>query len=911
MSKSTTHSTRRVRLFLRRWAAAAVAGVLACGLLPTGASAIGGPIDWTQSAATGPTPSVQAYLSYDSARNRTVLFGGAPTNGSAYYSDTWEFDGTTWSKVATTGPSGRALGQMIYDSARGVSVLFGGGSATPSYLGETWEWNGSAWTQRFTANAPAPRLWFGMTYDSARQRTVLFGGAASGNSNLADTWEYDGNNWTQVATVHTPPGRYGEGLAFDSARNRVVMFGGHNANRLNDTWEYNGSDWTQVTTATSPAPRFWHSMGYDPSRQRTVIFGGDYLLPNILGPNNETWEYDGGSWSQLLTTTRPSPRIEAPMAYDSVLGGLVIFGGSDESGRPDVALGDTWLLGNAIPAAAVAALSVASVTFPQQPVLTTANRPVSLVNNGNAPLNITSISGSGDFGATDGCPRSPATLAAGSSCTITVSFSPTTGNGSQIIGSLTLADDAGTGTQSIPLFGSGSWGFLSVSPSLVDFGSNQINPSGATAGAIVTITAPAQPTVITAVEVIGPFVAANLDCPLNTPISQGATCRIQVGFTPSMPGSYSGQLVIHNSEPGFQRIVALSGVATPVPPPPLSIRLQLSLPATVAHVLNVLALTDAGSGQATFTLAGKQLGGPIELTAGYAAISINLDDSVIPAGAGTYPLVVSVHSTDPNLSDASITQLVTVQPETVSLSWSGTSLGTAGQIANLSVHVEPAFGDADFVDFNTHAVWARFEVIDGSGSTLIYFARVQDIITPGGYYGQGVASVTGPALVAGAYQVRVRLVDAAQSSNPNPFASSEDLRTALAAHPVRGGWLAGVGQQSSSLAFDFTVAKTPAGSVVWVFPTQVVGADGEWHNAYRVYSSTSVQSLSNHKGTAVVSGQMSGAIIDANTGQDYPGFDVATTFTLTTDPSGNVQLLTGNNDYFSDKLSPVGVINHL
>ncbi|HEY8761214.1 MAG TPA: choice-of-anchor D domain-containing protein [Candidatus Dormibacteraeota bacterium] len=884
--------------------------MLALGLLPTGASAVAGPVEWNQSAATGPTPSVQPYLSYDSARNRTVLFGGAPTSGSAYYSDTWEYDGTNWSKVATAGPSGRALGQMVYDSARGVSVLFGGATAN-SYLGETWEWNGSAWTQRVTSNAPAPRLWFGMTYDSARQRTVLFGGSASGNFSLADTWEYDGNNWTQVATVHTPPGRYGEGLAFDSARNRVVMFGGHNANRLNDTWEYNGTDWTQVTTTTSPAPRFWHSMGYDPSRQRTVIFGGDYLLPNTLGPNNETWEYDGSNWSQLLTTIKPSPRIEAPMAYDSVLGGLMIFGGSDESGRPDVALGDTWMLGAALMTAPAAALSVASIAFPQQPVLTTAARPVTLVNTGNAPLSITSIGGSGDFGATDGCPRSPATLAAGDSCTITVSFSPTTGNGSVTTGSLTVIDDAGTGTQSIPLSGSGFWGFLSVSPSALDFGSNQINPSGGTAAAIVTITAPAQTTVITGVEAIGTFVAANLDCPLNTPISQGASCRIMVGFTPSTPGSYAGQLVIHDSEPGFQRVVALSGVATPVPPPPVSIRLQLSLPGTVAHALNVLALTDAGSGQATFTLAGKQLGGPIELTAGYAAISINLDDSVIPAGAGVYPLIVSVHSTDPNLSDASVTQLVTVQPETVSLMWSGTSLGTAGQIANLSVSVAPLFGDSEFVDFNTHPVWARFEVTDGSGSTLTYFAIVQDIITPDGYYGQGVASVSGPALVAGAYQVRVRLVDAVQSSNPNPFAGSEDLRTALAAHPARGGWLAGVGQQSSSLAFDFTVGKAPAGSVVWVFPTQVVGVDGQWHDAYRVYQSTSVQSLSNHKGTAVVSGQISGAIVDASTAQDYPGFDVATTFTLTTDPSGSVQLVTGNGDFFWDKLSPIGVINHL
>ena len=61
----------------------------------------------------------------------------------------------------------------------------------------------------------------------------------------------------------------------------------------------------------------------------------------------------------------------------------------------------------------------------------------------------------------------------------------------------------------------------------------------------------------------------------------------------------------------------------------------------------------------------------------------------------------------------------------------------------------------------------------------------------------------------------------------------------------------------------------------------------------------------------VVSGQISGAIVDASTAQDYPGFDVATSFTLTTDQSGSVQLVAGNGDFFWDKLSPVGVINHL
>src|SRR5207245_3002312 len=56
---------------------------------------------------------------------------------------------------------------------------------------------------------------------------------------------------------------------------------------------------------------------------------------------------------------------------------------------------------------------------------TSAGRTVQLQNSGSAPLVISDISASGDFNASDSCPRGPATLAASASCTITVTFAPT------------------------------------------------------------------------------------------------------------------------------------------------------------------------------------------------------------------------------------------------------------------------------------------------------------------------------------------------------------------------------------------------------------------------------------------------------------------------------------------------------
>jgi hypothetical protein len=113
------------------------------------------------------------------------------------------------------------------------------------------------------------------------------------------------------------------------------------------------------------------------------------------------------------------------------------------------------------------------------------------------------------------------------------------------------------------------------------------------------------------------------------------------------------------------------------------------------------------------------------------------------------------------------------------------------------------------------------------------------------------------------------------------------------------------------VAFEFTDGRVPTGSLVWGYPTQIVEADGLWHAAFCVYRSTALQSVNNQNGTAVVTGKVTGATYDANTGQSYPAFDVATTFRLRTQPSGNVELNTGNSDYFSGSLKPVAVINHL
>jgi hypothetical protein len=114
------------------------------------------------------------------------------------------------------------------------------------------------------------------------------------------------------------------------------------------------------------------------------------------------------------------------------------------------------LSGTAVAVAAPgAAFSPASLSFPGTTVgETSASQTITVTNSGTAPLEIGAISlagaGSADFAESNGC---GATLAAGASCTILVTFTPSATGGSSA--TLTVADNAAGSPQTVSLTGTG------------------------------------------------------------------------------------------------------------------------------------------------------------------------------------------------------------------------------------------------------------------------------------------------------------------------------------------------------------------------------------------------------------------------------------------------------------------------
>jgi hypothetical protein len=275
-------------------------------------------------------------LAYDLARGRTVSFGGYDAFTNTLLSDTFEYAGTQWSRIPTAiSPPARSGHGLAYDSARGRTVLFGGSSST-GYLGDTWEYDGAHWSSISTAASPSPRYSFAFAYDNTRGRTVLFCGSGS-TGYLGDTWEYDGANWTPVTTPFSLTARTSPGFAWDLARHRGVLFGGYTGgSALAETWEYAGTNWTRVTTATTPPPSSGNTLVYDATRQRTVLLVGS--VTNGL----DTWEYDGSNWSRIVISPQPPVRGSLAIAFDVLRSRTVLFGGTGVFNAFSFGYADTW-----------------------------------------------------------------------------------------------------------------------------------------------------------------------------------------------------------------------------------------------------------------------------------------------------------------------------------------------------------------------------------------------------------------------------------------------------------------------------------------------------------------------------------------------------------------------------------------
>jgi len=176
-----------------------------------------------------------------------------------------------------------------------------------------------------------------MAYDASRGNIVLFSGVrGDGSPPLADTWTFDGCRWTSLTPATSPPGRSFGAMTYDSQHGLIVLFGGGSANSdpgRNDTWTWDGRTWSQHRV-TSPPVMAHASLEYDRASAVVVLIG-----QALAADATVVWTWDGDAWQQRHPANPPPGRSGAAVAYGA-RGGILFFGGQPgEAG----ALNDSWV----------------------------------------------------------------------------------------------------------------------------------------------------------------------------------------------------------------------------------------------------------------------------------------------------------------------------------------------------------------------------------------------------------------------------------------------------------------------------------------------------------------------------------------------------------------------------------------
>jgi hypothetical protein len=186
----------------------------------------------------------------------------------------------------------------------------------------------------------------------------------------------------------------------------------------------------------------------------SATFSGANAADFAVSANTCTGSIPSGATNTCTVSVTFKPSV---VGAESAM--LVLTDG-DSTSPQNIALSGT----GASPAPAVG-LAPTSLTFGNQLLNTTSTaQTVTLTNTGTGALTISAIAASGDFAETSGataCPVSPATLAAGANCTISVTFKPTVAGARA--GTLSITDNATGSPHTVPLTGTG----INVTP---DFG---------------------------------------------------------------------------------------------------------------------------------------------------------------------------------------------------------------------------------------------------------------------------------------------------------------------------------------------------------------------------------------------------------------------------------------------------------
>jgi len=185
---------------------------------------------------------------------------------------------------------------------------------------------------------------------------------------------------------------------------------------------------------------------------------------------------------------------------------------------------------------------------------TSAPQSVTLTNQQAVPLNISGIAASGAYAESDNCVSS-SPIAAGSTCTINITFTP--GASGTLTGQVIVSDDAPGGSQVVNMTGAGSAPAVTLAPASLKF--KALAGSTSAAQAVKLTNSGVGPLVISSINASGDYSETD-NCVSGSPLATGASCTINVSFSPTATGSVNGVITINdNGVNGAPHRIPLAG----------------------------------------------------------------------------------------------------------------------------------------------------------------------------------------------------------------------------------------------------------------------------------------------------------------------------------------------------------------
>lgn len=306
----------------------------------------------SSAAATYPEPRGYAQLVFHRPSGQTIMFGGE-SNDRTSFNDIWSYDATTnaWTKIpAEGGPIDMGGTTVAYDAESDRIIIHlttrldASAESGLGRISETWAFDMEAgrWTDMQPDPAPFGLMGARMVYDAAADQMILFGGAdftQASAPRFNGTWAYDynSNTWTERHPDQRPPGRSYFGMAYDTQAGKTLIFGGSFAEAdtavADELWSYDySSDSWERLAFTGNVPSDHHPfMVYAPGPNRTFY---------LVNESFSAFDYTSRSWTELGRDERLGIRHFHGMAFDDVIGRLVVFGGGSRGLQYD---NQTWI----------------------------------------------------------------------------------------------------------------------------------------------------------------------------------------------------------------------------------------------------------------------------------------------------------------------------------------------------------------------------------------------------------------------------------------------------------------------------------------------------------------------------------------------------------------------------------------